>query len=1225
MKRKALFSLSLGFGLVAAPALASDGPACVSDEAKSTLTTCPAGLQTLTPKGEGKGAVKMQTVGEDKKLGDNKPPPPSAEFVADQRDARRAATKDKSMKLLLSEIAQSEDLWKVTGKKASDRPQLARRLAETYVELGNSAFREKTEAEIKKDQAAADKAKKVVDGARANAIKYYRVLVNEYWDTYPNIDEVMYYLAYEHEQANQLDKARDVYMEMIDKKPQSKYIPNAYLAFGELFFNEAQGDPSKWELARQSYEKVLGYDQATTKVWGYAQYKMGYVYWNLGDKPSLALALDAFKKTIDYSRKFAANPGIPALGKSARKDIIPVYALIGKPEGAYAFFKPLTDKNTDAETYEMMDQLGLNYLDTGHYAEAVTLYQDLLQRDKGDNSCRYQANILHAIQAKMGGSNKPLLRGQMDDMVKKMKTFKGESHSEESKLQCSNATAELLYETAASWQIEAQGSGGVRGTGDKGTMKLAAELYKLIRDNFTKEEFSRFEFPKIVKDDWPSLAKVKYAEADLRYFQEDWEGCGPAFDAVVEDDPSGPDAPEAAYAAVLCYQKLYEKQHKEKGNDARKGTGNLPGQKDKKPAKEDTKAALAKKEMTEQQKGMTKAFGRYLCVIKPADDKAKEQYAEVKYARARTYFEAHHWEEAAEAFKDIALNHADLDSGIYAAQLYLEALNILGTNADPPRASCFDDMGASVPKFIALYCEGGKDAKNPDQCAMLTSIQIDILRLKAEALLKTAQAATSNGARLYEQAANAYFELWKKYGEAPIAAGKKPEYAKMDEVLWNAAEAYQAAHLVMKSIQVRAILLDPKNGFDKGELARRSMYKIGGNWQAIAVYDEAAKWYERYAREFPKADKADVALSDAVVLRLGLGQEQDAIKSADDFIKLYGSSKPAETARVAFAIGAHYVEREDWDGARKRLSGSMKLIDSSAPLDVQVQAHALLGRVYVRMKSDNAAQTEYKKVQSLWSNPKAAIEKIGTDGDNLRRLAKALTAVGESYFYFAEKEKKKVDAIKFPEYKGPNDKESVLKHIKTKVKDWMDKKAPAILAAEKEYLKILELEPAPPPRWVIAAGSRVGTMWGEFVREFRAAPIPAEFKQDADLRNTYYAALDEASEPQKLRAKGAFEKCLGYSVKYQYFDEYSRTCEVWLSKTYKNEYHQVDEFRGAPNRVNSGLSDRPYPVDVEGKPVNPNPVVEAEKKADGAKDETVISGDDADKQKKPAAGKGKKK
>ena len=53
--------------------------------------------------------------------------------------------------------------------------------------------------------------------------------------------------------------------------------------------------------------------------------------------------------------------------------------------------------------------------------------------------------------------------------------------------------------------------------------------------------------------------------------------------------------------------------------------------------------------MTDKQKGMVTAFNRYICYIKPAaSDKAgQEQLVEVKYARARTYFEAQHWEEAA--------------------------------------------------------------------------------------------------------------------------------------------------------------------------------------------------------------------------------------------------------------------------------------------------------------------------------------------------------------------------------------------------------------------------------------------------------------------------------------------------------------------------------------------------------------------------------------------------
>ena len=153
----------------------------------------------------------------------------------------------------------------------------------------------------------------------------------------------------------------------------------------------------------------------------------------------------------------------------------------------------------------------------------------------------------------------------------------------------------------------------------------------------------------------------------------------------------------------------------------------------------------------------------------------------------------------------------------------------------------------------------------------------------------------------------------------------------------------------------------------------------------------------------------------------------------------------------------------------------------------------------------------------------------------------------------------------------------------------MKKKRPAIEKAEPEYIKIVELKPTPPPRWVIAAGSQVGGLWGNFVREFRAAPIPTDIKKDTELRNAYYGALDEASEPDKLKAKAAFEMCLDYSVKYQFFDEYSRKCEVWLSKTYKNEYHVVDEFRASPTNIGSGLNDRPYPLEIGGKPYNEAP------------------------------------
>jgi hypothetical protein len=183
------------------------------------------------------------------------------------------------------------------------------------------------------------------------------------------------------------------------------------------------------------------------------------------------------------------------------------------------------------------------------------------------------------------------------------------------------------------------------------------------------------------------------------------------------------------------------------------------------------------------------------------------------------------------------------------------------------------------------------------------------------------------------------------------------------------------------------------------------------------------------------------------------------------------------------------------------------------------------------------------------------------------------------------------------------------------VKEWIGKKKPAIDEATLEYKKIVDLQPVPPPQWVIAAGSRVGSMWGQFVKEFRAAPIPDKIRKDVELRQVYYASLDEASEPQKLTARGAFKTCLDYSVTYQYFDEFSRSCEEWLAQNYKSEFHLIDEFRGAPTRVNSTLKERPYPLGLGGEPYIIAAKQKAERPAKKEDDKDKDKGNDKEKKK----------
>jgi len=1226
---------------------------CISQKAKDTLATCPGGKfqSNVAKKPQVSFSTAPESLKKRERLSDIKPINPSDITKTAQRDERSSRLKPKLRKLLLTEIANVERLFKSTPKGDKDRPTLMRRLAEGYVELEASAFRDKVENEVKaqelrtKDPKKASESKesastamKVIKAARRNAIDYYKRLKDQYpkWCQDPNgpkgtqgcIDEVLYYLAYEYEQAGDLDNARSVYLELTEGWKQSRFVPNAFLAFGELYFQEAQGDPSKWAFAQNFYKEVLKYDPPENKLWGYAAYKLGYVFWNQGDHGS---AIQQFKSVIEFGDKYPQLPNARGIAQSARRDIIPVYALKGDPAKAYDVFRPLSgDSGVDSEkTFKMMEDLGQNLIDTGHYDEAIVLYNDLKKRNKGDRHCFYQAQISQAVMAAKS-NNKPLIVDELNRQLAIYTEFKSASHGNPSKLECANTTASLLAETAMAWHLEAVGSGGVRGTGDAKTMDFSAKLYKMVTEGFTSDQFKAFTFPRIVKEDWPSLPKVKYAMADLLYFQKKWDECGPAFDAVVAEDPNGPNAAEAAFASVLCYQNIYAKTHADGSHRQSGGHLDADGKGKGKGKEKETDANKMKpKELAGPQKGMITAFDRYICYIKPPekDAEALEQYVEVKYARARTYYESQHWEEAAEAFRDVALSYPKLEAGLYAAQLSLDALNVLGTmSGNDSNPDCLFSMEKDVPKYIELFCADEKQKKdNDEQCSVLFRIQRDIQAKRAEALVKKADAGGADSIKLYEEAANLYYDLWKKYGEESCKENK-PACEKNDKILYNGARAFQAARLIARAIKLRTILINTP-ALKNSQAAKLAVYEIGGNYQAIAVYEDAATWYERFASEQAASsdkelqEKSSNALSDAVVLRLGLGQQEKALEDAGKFAASFGGKNPAKAAQIAFAIGAYYAEREDWKNAEKALSAQIGKIDQQASYDVKLQAHALLGRIYAAARQDAKAEQNFATVRDAWTDPAAAMKQLdaigGSQSQRDRRVGKTVTAVGEAFFFFAEKKRiAKVEPIKFPEYKGAGERKDVDEFTATKVKDWYEKKEGAIKEVQEDYFKIVNMKPAPPPVWVIKSGAAVGAMWGGFVEDFLRAPYPKQWDSPGevpgtdppllwqDLRAQYQATLESSAKRFKDQSKVAYTTCLGYSVKYQYFDQASRSCEKWLSKNFGREFHLIDEFRGAPTRVSSPLDERPQALNYDGQPV----VV----------DTREVEGDE-NKNKKPAA------
>src|SRR5262249_42879917 len=160
--------------------------------------------------------------------------------------------------------------------------------------------------------------------------------------------------------------------------PTSPFVPAAYLAFGDMFFDEAMtGDASRYAFATSAYEKVVQFPPPGNVLYGYAQYKLAHVQARLRE---YARSLAAFRKALEFAATFAQLPEAAQLGDSVRHEIGQVYALVGDPRQAFAFFDSLAGM-TEQEAIVRTSAVGRAYLASVHYADAVVIFRDLRARD----------------------------------------------------------------------------------------------------------------------------------------------------------------------------------------------------------------------------------------------------------------------------------------------------------------------------------------------------------------------------------------------------------------------------------------------------------------------------------------------------------------------------------------------------------------------------------------------------------------------------------------------------------------------------------------------------------------------------------------------------------------------------------------------------------------------------------------------------------------------------
>ncbi len=1147
---------------------------CIPEATEQAIAACPAGARKQSAKEGGNVPVSRFHEAKRKQTTKQGPTGPSLQIDMSTRLGREQ-TRARTEALLTREIQILERLVKNSAADDPRRPQVLLRLAETQFEMQiaqtakvrsfddpiyEACVRDKDKSRCKEAREGQKKAIAALDETRNDSIRTYATLVRDH-PNFQRMDEVLFSLAFALQEQDEFDKARAVYRRLIKDYPKSRFVPNAYLSFAEYYFNDSDMD-----AAAKFYRKVLEFPPKNNSVYGYALYKIAWVEYN---RERYRQSLQGFVDILEFARKNKHANDAKNLARQARKELVLPYSRYGSPGKALDFFRRYA-KN-DAEAHEMLENLAELYYDTGQWPQAITVYHKLMADSPRSKSlCDWQTHVTNAVISSRPKQEQIV---ELKRLVDIYRTFKQGGKPAPKVEECKVETATTILWLATSWHREAVGTDSAPGTKNKKTMSQASVLYRTLLKEFPDME--QMEFKNIDRRDWPTEYKISYYYAELLWKMEEWGQCGPAFDAVVELNPQGEFTSDAAYAAVLCYNNLYQQQYVPRETKTKFVTRR--DQKAMKNAKPTESAKFAKKEFTPLQKGMLEAFNRYVCYVDKAED-----LATIKYRRARIYYEANRFEEAAVLFRDIAFNHKESELSEYAANLYLDCLNILGTQVGQPRVACVQELGASIDPMSASFCGTEQLAEeHPDLCGTLSTLQCQVRRKEAETYEKTQQ---------FKKAAATYVRIFRRHQEC----------GEMDEVLYNAAINFEAARLLGRSIQVRTVLIER---YPQSALSKKAVYLIGQNFQALAYYEQAAKYYEQFARKFPGEDgtkcsaddkkvgicpNAIEGLEQATFFRIGLGDDQAAMEDAELFARNYRRKLPRQTSQVMFSIGSIYERQNRHPQVISHYQEYLKKYGRVGAPHQIIQANTAIGRAYWQLNRKNEAKKYFSSAVKGWTS--GAPKRIRALKDTPKEakvafMREALDSAAESQFYLSEYKFAEFEKVAFPKYTGGKSAAKVKKWSETAFKRWMTKKLAVLRAAEADYAKVAKMtvtvdgtkmQSAP---WQIAAASRTGEMYRSFVDQFRDAPIPREIEKDPGLFDIYVGALDDASEPLQRQAIDKFEFCLKTATQVRWFNKWSRSCEQELNALNPKQYPVAAELRGEPNYVKHTVG-QPGAVDL---------------------------------------------
>ena len=802
-----------------------------------------------------------------------------------KRLSRQSAEKlDESIETLKELIAASPD-------DDPDKPDYYLNLADAYWEKSEQyferAYDDELESAIFEAEKAHDEAKETQLKAeqqgllneqqawRERTVETYKIVETKFPDS-PKLDEVLYYLGFHLTLVGRESEGYQKYVKLVQKRPNSTYIPDALVNIGEFFFNQ-----NEFDTAFAFYDKVItGFPSSS--VYGFAIYKKAWCQFNMGDYEE---ALDNFLTVIKYSDSDAASKLTTRfeLKKEAQKDLVRAYSMTGNPDRAIMFFKEVAP-----EIYlELGASLADLYASQDKSKEAVSLYKFLIkEQPRSHMVLQYQRKIVNTIYR---SQDKKGTVKEVERMLGLYQKIGPTAPPDWLKDEKTEVEGELRI-IATTWHKEAQK------TLDEFTLDQAHHLYR---------EYLRL-FP-----DGEHAYPITMNYAILLYQLKKYDLAAEQFERVIELNPEGKFTAEAAHSALTSYYNVM---------DVNQG--------DVKPATEEDDVLA--QELPPLEAKMVRACERYIQMAGPE----AEDIPEATYAAGKIYYNYNHFEQAIPFLEAMVTRYKTSPTAPEAAKLLLSAYNLkhdfkglegwaiklANTNLASGDLQVTIRRIRDQAEFNRCFdYEQTNENEKAAECFMEYADKYPDTNLLDRALFNAAVNFTK--AKRIEKAIYAHGELYNRNSDSPLAP--KALYA-IGEIYRNLAVYSEASKFYEMYAQNH-----PKDKYVEQALRYASMFR-----KALGEYDQAITDYTKYLDMFPKNENAPAVYFDIGLIYESQKNWKEMQKHFERYIAKYGSKGSTDLMMGShLKIGVALWNSKKTKDALKRLEKVLEIFNGLSEAD----------------------------------------------------------------------------------------------------------------------------------------------------------------------------------------------------------------------------------------------------------------------------------------------------